>query len=275
MMRSLAEYRPAPAWPRDVRALADDLADADPFTIILFSEPLATEHWRRKTHTVMRRVELVSELDETVCRHFDRELNDRMAEWLREHRDPDDVHLRQLVRKYHPQAKSILRAEYRERYPLGWKRRWAESKYLRPRIKVECRRRYDLPEPLGLANTGVPQQFYFLRQSGTYQRGCSSGSSTREVQSYFGLAFLELTCHGLRIPCHVFVYDRHNQLLLADTLPFFALYPGAMGSNCAEPHETVNALMRTAQTVSVVEEADGTGIREIRISTAEQDQGRE
>ena len=34
----------------------------------------------------------------------------------------------------------------------------------------------------------------------------------------------------------------------------------------AEPHKTLRELMRTAQTVSAVKEADWTGIREIRIS---------
>jgi hypothetical protein len=272
LLLSLATYHPASAWPRDCRALADTLGDAEPFSIILFAEPLAPEHWRRRSHTAMQRVELVSELDETVYRHFDRELNDRMAEWLRDHRDPDDVHLRHLVREYHPQAKAILRAECRDRHPRTWKRRWSERRYACPRLKIECRRRYDLPAPLGLWTTGVPHQFYFMRRSRTYERGCSSGSSTREAHSYFGLAFLELTRRGLRIPCHILIYDRHNRLLLAGTLPDFALYAGSMGSNCAESHDTVRALMRTARTVRAVEEAGGTGIREIRISTSTEEE---
>ncbi len=111
----------------------------------------------------MRRVELISELDETVYRHFDRELNSRMAQWLRHHRDPKDVHLRRLVREYQPRAAAILRAEYRERYPRAWKRRWAMGAYAKPRRKIECRRRYDLPVSLGLWATGATQQFYFMR----------------------------------------------------------------------------------------------------------------
>ena len=71
---SLSQYSPAPDWPRDCRALADHVAAAGPFAIILFTEPLAPEHWRRRSHTVMRRIELISELDETVCRHFDPEI---------------------------------------------------------------------------------------------------------------------------------------------------------------------------------------------------------
>ena len=268
MLRSLSQYSPAPDWPRDCRALADHVADAEPFAIILFIEPLAPEHGRRASHTLMRRIELDSELDETVYRHFDPDINTRMAEWLRDHRDPEDVLLRGLVRQYYPQARAILRAQYQERYPRAWQRRWAERGYLRPRSKVECRRRYDLPSPLGLWGTGVPQQFYFMRRSRTYVRGCSTSSGSREAHSYFGLAFLELMRRGVSIPCHIIVYDKHNQLLIADTQASFALYAGAMGSNCAEPQDTVQTLMQSARSVSVIEEDDGSGIREIHVAAS-------
>lgn len=90
LLRSLATYQPVSGWPRNYRRLADTLAAAQPFTLILFTEPLTSEHRRRKTHAIMKRVEIVSELDETVFRRFDRELNERMADWLREHRDPEN-----------------------------------------------------------------------------------------------------------------------------------------------------------------------------------------
>jgi len=256
MFLALAEYQPVPAWPRDYRALAGKIADDDPFTIILFVEPLAQEHWRRTSHMVMRRAELVSELEETVYRHFERELNSRMAEWLQDHRDPDDAHLRSIVPEYYPKAKQILRGDYQERYPRAWRKRWAERRYLQPRHRVECLRRYDLPPPLGLWRTGSPQQFYFLRRSKTYARGCGASSGSREVHSYFGLAFLELTRCGMSLPCHILVYDKHNRLLLADTRPSFALYPGGMGSNCAESHDTVQNLMRTALSVTAAASDD-------------------
>jgi len=265
LLRSLAEYQPVSSWPRDHRALADQVADAEPFTILLCAEPLAREHWRRRTHTTMQRVELVSALDETVFRHFERQLSARMAEWLRHHPDPEDAHLRALVREYYPQARTILRAELREAFPRAWRRQWAARAWSKPRLRIECRRRYDLPAPLGLWTTDVPQQFYFMRRTRTFDRGCSSSSGAREVHSYFGLAFLELTRRGTGIPCYILVYDRHNQLLLADRLPFFVLHQGAMGSNCAEPRATVRALMRSACTVEVTGEPDGTGIHEVRV----------
>ena len=268
MLHSLAQFQPAQDWPRDCRALADHVADSGPFAVILFTEPLAPEHWRRRSHTLMRRIELDSELDQTVYRRFDQELNTRMAEWLRDHSDPEDVHLRGLVREYYPLARAILRAEYQERYPRAWKRRWAERGYLRPRRKVECRRRYDLPTPLGLWSTDVPQQFYFMRRSSTYARGCSTSSGSREVHSYFGLAFLELMRRGVSIPCHILVYDKHSRLLLADTLPFFAIHAGALGSNCAEPNETVQTLMQSARTVRVIQEGDGSGILDVQVTAS-------
>ena len=272
LLTSLAEYRPVSGWSRDYRALADTIADSLPFSIILFVEPLAPEHWRRKSHMVMRRVELVSELDETVFRHYNRELNTRMADWLRGHRDPDDTHLKMLVRSYYPPARQILRAEYRECYPRAWKRRWAEGGYLRPRRKVECRRRYDLPAPLGLWGTDVTQQFYFMRRSKTCARGCGTGSGSREVHSYFGLAFLELTRRGASIPSHILIYDKHNRLLLADSLTSFAIYPALMGSNCSESSETVQRLMPAGFVVTAVTSDDYLEIKEVQVLT---DEGKE
>ncbi len=269
LLISLAEYRGASGWPRDYRALADMIADSEPFTVILFTEPLSPEHWRRRSHTVMRRVELISELEETVYRHFDRELNTRMAAWLRDHSDPDNTHLQKIVRSYYPAARKILRAEYRERYPRSWKRRWAEGGYLYPRRKVECRRRYDLPAPLGLWSTAVPQQFYFMCRSKTYARGCGSGSGSREIHSYFSLAFLELTRRGASIPSHILIYDKHNRLLLADSLKSFALYPAFMGSNCSASPEIVQKLLPAGLAVTAIASDDYSEIREIRISTYE------
>ncbi|MFH1038180.1 MAG: hypothetical protein V1789_05865 [PVC group bacterium] len=265
LLASLAEYQAVPGWPRDCHALADAIADSKPFTIILFAEPLAPERCRRKSHTIMRRVELVSELDETVYRYFDRELNARMADWVRNHPDPDDTHLKRLVWAYYPRARQILRAEYRERYPRTWKRRWAEGGYLHPRRKMECRRRYDLPAPLGLWSTAVPQQFYFMRRSKTCARGCGTGSGSREVHSYFGLAFLELSRRGASIPSHILIYDKHNRLLLADSLTSFAFYPASIGSNCSESSETVQRLMQAGFVVTAVTSDDYSEISEIKL----------
>ena len=47
----------------------------------------------------------------------------------------------------------------------------------------------------------------------------------------------------------LFVYNCHNRLLVVDSLPSFALIPGAMGCNCSEPADAVRNLSQTALTV--------------------------
>ncbi|MEW5983020.1 MAG: hypothetical protein AB1806_11720 [Acidobacteriota bacterium] len=269
LLRSLADYGGEPDWPRDHRALADSLSAAEPCSLLLFSEPLAGQHWRRKTHTHMARVELVSELDEAVLRHFYEQINSRMAKELEIRGGPGDDQYRALVREYRPQARIMLRESYREIYPRAWRRRWATRAWSKPRVKIECRRRYDLPAPLGSWETGAFQQFYLMRRSRTYARGCASGSGSREVHSYFGLAFLELARRGVDIPSHILVYDRHNKLRLVETLPGFVIHPGSMGSNCEEPAATVRDLMRTALTARAIDEPDWSGIRAIEIGATD------
>ena len=41
---------------------------------------------------------------------------------------------------------------------------------------------------------------------------------------------------------------------------------GAMGSNCAEPQDTVRTMMQSARTVRVIEEDDWSGILEVQVT---------
>ena len=166
------------------------------FTVVLFAEPLAGEHWRYKKYVAMRRESICSELEELIHREFWGELNKKMADHLRNHEDPDNEHLNKLVMSYYPQAKRILRARYQELHPRSWQQKWQSRAYLKPRTKVEKQRRCDMPDPFCWWNTLHPQQFYFMEQSRTYARGCGSGSGSREAHSYFGLAFLERNYSG-------------------------------------------------------------------------------
>ena len=117
LLQSLQEFKPAAFRPHDHLKLADSIADAAPFTILLFTEPLAQGHWGRKQYMDMHCVKINSEIDETVFRRFRSELDERMRDYLKDHQDPDDVYLELLLREYRPKARAILRAEYRERYP--------------------------------------------------------------------------------------------------------------------------------------------------------------
>jgi len=46
--------------------------------------------------------QIVSELDEAVLRHFEREINARMAEFLEHDRDLENRYFRKLLKKYYP-----------------------------------------------------------------------------------------------------------------------------------------------------------------------------
>jgi hypothetical protein len=74
-LASLGECQAWSDWPRDDEALAREVRNRVPFTVVLFSEPLAREHWRFRRYVEMRRVRLVSELDEIGFREFGDETN--------------------------------------------------------------------------------------------------------------------------------------------------------------------------------------------------------
>lgn len=257
---SLGDYTGASIGKRDVQHLANSIADAEPFTIILFGEPLAYEHCRRKQFVETSRHQIASELDQAVFETFGRELNRRMADYLHDHRDPKDVYLNQLIHEYYPQAKKILQ----ERHPKVWERDWKAGKYTRPRTVIERRRRYDMPKPLCWAGTSLSQQFYFMREARAFARGCSSGSGSREAHSYFGLAFMELS-KRISIPSCVLVYDKHNQLRFVTRLDEFVLTPDCMGHNCDVPHRTIERIMKDTLKAYAIRSADYTEISEVRI----------
>ncbi|MBU4365966.1 MAG: hypothetical protein L6437_07595 [Kiritimatiellae bacterium] len=260
LLVSLKGFHGAAIGERDYRNLADSIVGTEPFTIILFTEPLAFEYARRKEYIETIKHQIDSELDETVFNNFGSEINENMFVFLRTHEDPEDVHLNRLIRQYYPKAKIILR----QRHPMAWARNWKAGKYAAARIRIERRRRYDMPGPLCWGATNLPQQFYFMNSTSTYARGCSSGSGTREAHSYFGLAFIELS-KRISIPSYILVYDRDNVLRFVARQDKFLIIPDSMGSNCEVDNKIVSALMRRAWQVKAVESPDYSRIREIRI----------
>jgi hypothetical protein len=257
---SMGDYTGASVGKRDVHHLANSIAKNEPFTIILFGEPLAHEHCRRKKFVEITRHQIASELDEVVFENFGRELNCRMADYLRDHGDPEDVYLNRLVREYYPRAKRILQ----KHHPKVWERDWKAGKYTRPRTVIERQRRYDMPKPLCWAGTSLSQQFYFMRKTHTYARGCSSGSGSREVHSYFGLAFMELsTC--ISIPSYILVYDKDNLLRYVTQRNEFVLTPDLIGHNCDVPYRTIKQTMKNTLKAHPIRSADYTEISGVRI----------
>jgi hypothetical protein len=162
--------------------------------------------------------QIASELDEIVLRHFDREINARMADFLKHDRDSEKRYFAKLLREYYPPAKGILRDQYKELYPRAWKKKFTMEKISKPRKKRRQERIYAIPEPLNYWDSRNSYQQYFaapefkvLRQGG----GGSSGQ--RETQSKFGFAY-GLFSRFQAIPSHIFVYDKDNVLHYVDTL---------------------------------------------------------
>ena len=61
-----------------------------PFTIIIEEELLEPSHFGDKRYVKITTEEIVSELDETVLRYFEREINARMAKFLEYGRDTEN-----------------------------------------------------------------------------------------------------------------------------------------------------------------------------------------
>ena len=260
LLSTLHQFRGVSAWERDHIRLADSVAGLEPFTLILFTEPLAQKHSRSKHHVEIERITVPSELDETVWEKFGDEINERMSVYLQHHRDPRDVYLRRLIRRYYHKAEKILA----HRHPRTWRRLKRSGAHTQPSTKVQRHRKYDMPEPLGLWGSELPQQFFFMSASRTFERGCSSGSGSREVQSYFGLAFSELAKRQA-ICSYVFIYDRDNRLRLLTQRPTFLLLPDSMGSNCSVDSKTVSEVKSRAWKVGVKPTRDHTRIEMVRI----------
>lgn len=265
LLQSLQEFKPAASRPHDHLKLADSVADEDPFTVLLFTEPLAQAHWGRKQYMDMRRVKINSEIDETVFRRFRLELDERMSDYLKDHRDPDDVYLERLLREYRPKARALLMAEYRERYPRAWRRKWQARPHEQPRIKVDRKRRYDMPEPLGRWGTDVAQQFYFMRRTRTFARGCGTGSGSRETHSYFALAVLELQRRGAFVPSYILVYDKDSRVRLVDAWSVPLVLPYEIGCNCDVNRDVVRRLVDGAWKAAAIRRHDWTGFSEIGV----------
>lgn len=71
LLSSLNSFHGVAIRQRDYGNLADSIAKTEPFTIILFTEPLAFEHARRKGYVETIKHRIVSELDEIVFDQFD------------------------------------------------------------------------------------------------------------------------------------------------------------------------------------------------------------
>jgi len=215
-----------------------------PRSIIVFEELLDDTHRNDKRFVKITREKIISEIDEVVFRNFGLELNERMAEYLKKHQANETEHLKALMREYYPSARRILREQYKEIYPRSWKKKLSSGKITAPRIEVRRERLYEMPQPLcWWDGRNSYQQYFVMPSQKAVCQGGGAGSSQRETQSLFGLAF-SLVDSQKRIPTHILVYNKHNVLLFVVTVKRLCLVPNDMGSNYELPHDRVRKLLR-------------------------------
>jgi len=219
-------------------------APCSPFTIIIEEELLDHSHFWDKRYVKITTEEIVSELDETVLRYFEREINARMAKFLEHDRDAENRYFRKLLKEYYPQARRILRDQFKELYPRSWKNKITMEKISKPRKKRYRERLYTIPEPLHYWDSrNSHQQYFAVPEYKVLWQGGGGSSGQRETQSKLGFAFA-LFNQIQRIPSHVFVYDKNNILRYVDTLKKLCLAPSDMGSNYQLNHEEMQQLLR-------------------------------
>jgi hypothetical protein len=219
-------------------------ASCSPFTIIIEEELLDPSHFWDKRYVKITTEQIVSELDEIVLRYFEREINARMAEFLEHDRDAEKRSFRKLLKEYYPQAKRILRDQYRELYPRAWKKKFTMEKISKPRKKRHKERIYAIPEPLNYWDSrNSYQQYFAVPEHKVLWQGGGGSSGQRETQSKFGFAFGRFN-QIQAIPSHIFVYDKDNVLRYVDTLEKLSLAPTDMGSNYHLNHEEMRQLLR-------------------------------
>ena len=238
ILRSLEDYksgyeREAFSNARDHRQIAQILnqGGCSPFTIIILAELLDSSHYWDKRYARITVEQLLSELDETVLRHFEREINARMSKFLEHGRDPENRYFRKLLREFYPQAKKLLRDQYKDIYPRAWKKKFTSEKISKPRKKRRSERIYAMPEPLNHWDSrNSYQQYFAVPEYKVLWQGGSGSSGQRETQSRSGFAFA-LFNRKQAIRSHLFVYDKDNIMWYVDTIEGLCLAPHDMGSN--------------------------------------------
>jgi hypothetical protein len=215
-----------------------------PFTMIIEEELLDPSHFWDKRYVKITTEQIVSELDETVLRYFERKINARMAKFLEHDRDAENRYFRKLLKEYYPQARRILRDQYKELYPRAWKKKFTMEKISKPRKKRHRERLYAIPEPLNYWDSrNSYQQYFAVPEYKVLWQGGGGSSGQRETQSKFGFAFA-LYNQIQAIPSHIFVYDKDNILRYVDTIKKLCLAPSDMGSNYHLNHEEMRQLLR-------------------------------
>ena len=214
-----------------------------PFTVIIEEELLDPSHSWDKRYVKITTEEILSELDETVLRYFEREINDRMMKFLEHDCDTENQYFRKILKEYYLQARGVLRDRYKEIYPRAWKKKITIEKITRPRKKRYRERLYAIPEPLNYWDSrNSYQQYFVVPEFKVMWQGGSGSSGQRETQSKLGFAFA-LFNQTQRILSHILLYDKDNVLRYVDTLKKLCLAPSDMGSNYRLNHQEMKQVL--------------------------------
>jgi hypothetical protein len=214
---------------------------SSPFSIIIFQDFLDDSHWDDHEYQHIEEVSKESELDEKVFRLFGGEVNNKRMEFLDSIRDEknskkrsdfEEQNINKILESYYPKALEILMDEYRASYRGFWKKKFDEKRIREPRKKKEYKRILNLPKPLStFSELSFEQQLYFVPEEKTFVRGRGSGSYTRYIHSLFGFAFALYQQEQKKIPTHILVYDKHNELRFIDSLEQLCLLSSSFGTN--------------------------------------------
>ncbi|MBM4355452.1 MAG: hypothetical protein FJ109_16970 [Deltaproteobacteria bacterium] len=213
--------------------LAEHLAGtgAHPWTVLIYCEILAPEHWTRKAFVRITRERIVSELDEKVWRCFSREIEDEVRRAIANKVEPDDRFIEALVEKRRPLAARILKAEYQEFHPRSWKKKWGTGRHRHERLRVRRERRFDLPPPFDWWDARNPfQQYFFVPEAQWMAVGGSGSSGQREMHSRMGFTFAAYRKAG-PVPSLLLAYDRHNRLRFVGEFGDLCLEELTLGMN--------------------------------------------
>ncbi|HJX05816.1 MAG TPA: hypothetical protein VJ461_03835 [Candidatus Nanoarchaeia archaeon] len=224
-----------------------------PFSIILFQDFLDDSHWDDENYQNIEEVTLLSELDEKVFRLFGNEINKKQAEFLDSIKDEKDSkrkavleeqNINHLLESYYSKAFEVLVAEHKDFYRGFWRKKFDEKRIREPRKEKRYTRILNLPKPLSTFNElSFEQQLYFVPGQKVFVRGRGSGSYTRFIHSLFGFAFALYQQEHEKIPTHIMVYDKHNELKHVDSLDSLCLMSESLGSNYDYTKETREKLL--------------------------------
>lgn len=197
------------------KAIAKDLQNKSPYSIIVYIDRLKYENWRKKEFVKKTKVELIPKYKELLFKYAENEfggwsqMNNEYAKWLEKYKNTWDK------KKYKDIDEHIIHYEMESRYKEAIFRKYRNhEKLMEPRFEIRKDRYYRLPEPFTHVDWRNPFDNIFVWSEGDKKytvRGGTGGSGGREINTKYSYAF-SLINQKQKIPTYLFLYDRDNEL---------------------------------------------------------------